>query len=58
MGEKYKNFNIVLGHEYPFSKHTFSYVGLAYKQAWAKAEGNKFDEERTFTGMVGLVHKF
>ena len=58
VGEKYKNFNIVLGHEYPFSKHTFSYVGLAYKQAWAKAEGNKFDEERTFTGMVGLVHKF
>lgn len=58
MGEKYKNVNVVLGHEYPFSKRTFSYIGLAYKHAWAKADGEKFDEERTFTGMLGLVHKF
>ena len=58
MGEKYKNFNAILAHEYRFSPKTFSYIGLAYKQAWAKANGEKFDEERTFSALVGLVHRF
>lgn len=58
IGEKYRNLDIAVGHEYPFSKRTLSYIGLGYKQAWAKADGQKFDEERTFTAMVGLQHRF
>lgn len=57
-GESYKNFNIALGHEYPFSKTTFSYVGLGYKRAWSENGSTKLADEKTFTGMVGLVHKF
>lgn len=57
-GESYKNFNIALGHEYPFSKTTFSYVGLGYKRAWSEGTTGKLADEKTFTGMVGLVHKF
>lgn len=56
--ESYKNFNITVGHEYPFSKTTFSYVGLGYKRAWSEGPTGKLADEKTFTGMVGLVHKF
>lgn len=56
--ESYKNFNITVGHEYPFSKTTFSYVGLGYKRAWSENGSTKLADEKTFTGMVGLVHKF
>lgn len=58
VGEKYKNFNIAIGHEYPFSKSTYSYIGLGYKRAWAENGSAKMADEKMFSGLVGLVHKF
>lgn len=55
---KAKNFNIAVGHTYPFSKRTYSYVGVAYKSVDMKLGGNKVAEEDSFTTQIGLVHSF
>lgn len=55
---KAKNFNIAVGHTYPFSKRTYSYVGIAYKSVDVKLGGAKELEEDSFTTQVGLVHAF
>lgn len=55
---KAKNFNVAIGHTYPFSKRTYSYVGVAYKSVDMKAGSQKIAEEDSFTTQVGLVHKF
>lgn len=55
---KAKNFNVAIGHTYPFSKRTYSYVGLAYKSVDMTYGGNKIAEEDSFTTQVGLVHSF
>ena len=56
-----ESFNFVLSHEYPFSKRTYSYVGLSYKFAEFKASDatDKLElEENTFSAQFGLVHTF
>lgn len=53
-----KNFNVAIGHTYPFSKRTFSYVGVAYKSVDMKYGSQKIAEEDSFTTQVGLVHAF
>ncbi|MDO4936556.1 MAG: porin [Sutterellaceae bacterium] len=56
---KGKNFNITVGHEYPWSKRTFSYIGLGYKNAKVEDKAGKtIEEENSFTAMLGLVHSF
>ncbi len=57
--DKVKNFNITVGHEYPWSKRTFSYIGLGYKNVKAEDnDGATFEEENSFSAMLGLVHSF
>ena len=53
-----KNFNIAIGHTYPFSKRTYSYVGVAYKSVDVTKGSDKLAEEDSFTTQVGLVHSF
>ncbi len=55
-----KNLNLVLTHEYPWSKRTYSYMGLGFKHA--TYEGKTYtleeEEENSFSAMFGLVHSF
>ncbi len=58
-----KNLNVVMTHEYPWSKRTYSYMGVGFKHAKFEA---KFDtgstevvqEENSVSAMLGLVHSF
>ncbi len=54
-----KNLNLVLTHEYPWSKRTYSYVGLGVKHVTLEnKEGQTLQEENSFSAMLGLVHSF
>lgn len=53
-----KNFNVVVGHTYPWSKRTHSYIGVAYKQAKLEHAGETQEKEKSFSAMLGLVHSF
>ena len=56
-----KNYNIMAGYEYPFSKRTNIYAGAGLTKL--KLESNVSDdffkyENKIFQAMLGLVHKF
>ncbi len=56
-----KNLDLVLTHEYPWSKRTYSYVGLGVKHATMKNNKDSslvLQEENSFSAMLGLVHSF
>lgn len=57
--KKAKNWNVSVGHEYPWSKRTYSYLGLGYKHVKAEnADGSTQEEENSISAMLGLVHSF
>ncbi len=53
-----KNLNLVLTHEYPWSKRTHSYVGIGYKHATIKQASETIEKENSVSAMLGLVHSF
>lgn len=56
---KAKNFNVAIGHEYPWSKRTYSYIGVGYKNVKSEDKAGKtLEEENSFSAMLGVVHAF
>lgn len=57
--ETYENMNFIAAYEYPLSKRTRFYAALAYKDVDAQRNnGSSYQEEKIFTAMSGLAHRF